>query len=162
MSHPLIIQGGMGAGVSDWRLACAVSGKPASLAWSQAPPRMRASSHAACKRATPDGRHAPRSGALSSIRGARRTRSHKLFHARFWRSHSASANHSIWPRPCPHSNSGPDLVALTVLANFVEVFLAKEGHNEPVGINFLGENPVPHSLPSIFGTCDACGRGRTC
>ncbi len=25
MSHPLIIQGGMGAGVSDWRLARAVS-----------------------------------------------------------------------------------------------------------------------------------------
>lgn len=40
------------------------------------------------------------------------------------------------------------LVELTVAANFVEVFLAKEGHAGPVGINFLRkiELPIPCSL----------------
>ncbi len=39
---------------------------------------------------------------------------------------------------------------LCVVANFVEVFLAKEGHDRPVGINFLEKIQVPH-LPSIYG-----------
>ncbi len=40
------------------------------------------------------------------------------------------------------------LVELTVAANFAEVFLAKEGHDGPVGINFLRkiELPIPCSL----------------
>jgi NAD(P)H-dependent flavin oxidoreductase YrpB (nitropropane dioxygenase family) len=39
----------------------------------------------------------------------------------------------------------PALVDLTVVANFVEVFLAKEGHDGPVGINYLRkiELPIP-------------------
>ena len=42
----------------------------------------------------------------------------------------------------------PALVELTVAANFVEVYLAKEGHDGPVGINFLRkiELPIPCSL----------------
>jgi NAD(P)H-dependent flavin oxidoreductase YrpB (nitropropane dioxygenase family) len=44
----------------------------------------------------------------------------------------------------------PDLTLqeLTVAANFVEVFLAKEGHNGPVGINYLRkiELPIPSSV----------------
>jgi NAD(P)H-dependent flavin oxidoreductase YrpB (nitropropane dioxygenase family) len=40
------------------------------------------------------------------------------------------------------------LQELTVAANFVEVFLAKEGHNGPVGINYLRkiELPIPFSI----------------
>ncbi|MDJ0961796.1 MAG: nitronate monooxygenase [Acidimicrobiia bacterium] len=44
----------------------------------------------------------------------------------------------------------PDLrlQELTVAANFVEVFLAKEGHNGPVGINYLRkiEMPIPFAV----------------
>ncbi|MBT8194773.1 MAG: nitronate monooxygenase [Acidimicrobiia bacterium] len=44
----------------------------------------------------------------------------------------------------------PDLALqeLTVAANFVEVFLAKEGHDGPVGINYLRkiEIPIPFSV----------------
>ena len=40
--------------------------------------------------------------------------------------------------------------ALCVVANFVEVFLAKEGHTHPVGINYLEKIQMPH-LPSIYG-----------
>lgn len=52
--------------------------------------------------------------------------------------------------PLPCLNPGPDYVALTVAANFVEVFLAKEGHDGRVGINFLEKIQFP-TLPSIFG-----------
>ncbi len=43
-----------------------------------------------------------------------------------------------------------DLTALTVAANFVEVFLAKAGHPHPIGINFLEKIQFP-TLPSLFG-----------
>lgn len=40
--------------------------------------------------------------------------------------------------------------ALCVAANFVEVFLAREGHDGEVGINFLEKIQIPH-LPSLYG-----------
>jgi nitronate monooxygenase len=39
---------------------------------------------------------------------------------------------------------------LTVLANFVEVYLAREGHDGLVGVNFLEKIQLP-TLPSLFG-----------
>ena len=42
------------------------------------------------------------------------------------------------------------LIELCIAANFVEVFLAREGHRNPVGINFLEKVQIPH-LPSIYG-----------
>ena len=50
----------------------------------------------------------------------------------------------------PTLKSRPALVELTVVANFVEVFLAKEGHAGPVGINYLEKIQLP-TLPSIYG-----------
>jgi nitronate monooxygenase len=44
----------------------------------------------------------------------------------------------------------PTLVELTVIANFVEVFLAKEGHRGVVGINYLEKIQLP-TLPSLYG-----------
>lgn len=52
--------------------------------------------------------------------------------------------------PLPSLQPGADFVALTVAANFVEVFLAKEGHPGLIGINFLEKIQFP-TLPSIFG-----------
>jgi nitronate monooxygenase len=43
-----------------------------------------------------------------------------------------------------------ELVELTVAANFVEVFLAKEGHPGLVGINYLEKIQLP-TLPSLYG-----------
>ncbi|MFN7729616.1 MAG: nitronate monooxygenase [Bdellovibrio sp.] len=43
-----------------------------------------------------------------------------------------------------------DLVHMTVAANFVEVFLAKEGHDGPVGINLLEKVILPN-MPSLYG-----------
>lgn len=42
------------------------------------------------------------------------------------------------------------LIGITVLANFAEVFLAKAGHYGSVGINFLEKIQLP-LLPSIYG-----------
>jgi len=39
---------------------------------------------------------------------------------------------------------------LSIVGNFVEVFLAREGHSNPVGINYLEKIQLPH-LPSIYG-----------
>lgn len=43
-----------------------------------------------------------------------------------------------------------ELQELYVAANFVEVILAREGHNNPVGINYLEKVQLPH-LCSIYG-----------
>ncbi len=43
-----------------------------------------------------------------------------------------------------------DLEDLLVAANFVEVFLAREGHSGPVGINYLEKVQAP-TLPSLYG-----------
>jgi nitronate monooxygenase len=60
----------------------------------------------------------------------------------------ASAPFKLTPLPC--LNPGAGYVALTVAANFAEVFLAKAGHGGLVGINFLEKIQFP-TLPSLFG-----------
>ncbi len=52
--------------------------------------------------------------------------------------------------PLPVLQPGAALLELTVAANFVEVFLAKTGHNGIVGINLLEKIQLP-TLPSLFG-----------
>jgi nitronate monooxygenase len=47
-------------------------------------------------------------------------------------------------------NSPRKLIELCMVSNFVEVFLAKDGHKNPVGINFLEKVQMPH-LASIYG-----------
>ena len=42
------------------------------------------------------------------------------------------------------------VVELCIVRNFVEVFLAREGHRNPVGVNFLEKVQLPH-LASIYG-----------
>ena len=50
-----------------------------------------------------------------------------------------------------HQRQSPrKLIELCMVSNFVEVFLAKEGHKNPVGINYLEKVQMPH-LPSIYG-----------
>lgn len=53
-------------------------------------------------------------------------------------------------QPMPGVTLCDSLVELTVLANFVEVFLAKEGHSGLVGINYLEKIQYP-TLASIYG-----------
>ena len=46
--------------------------------------------------------------------------------------------------------SSRELVETCLVANFAEVFLARQGHDNPVGINYLEKIQLPH-LPSIYG-----------
>ncbi|MHC4958903.1 MAG: nitronate monooxygenase [Planctomycetota bacterium] len=52
--------------------------------------------------------------------------------------------------PVPSIDPSPQLRELIVATNFVEVFLAKEGHDGVVGINYLEKIAVPN-VPSIYG-----------
>jgi nitronate monooxygenase len=54
-------------------------------------------------------------------------------------------------RPTLATKDGPrDVRELCIVSNFVEVFLAREGHDNPVGINYLEKIQLP-LLPSIYG-----------
>lgn len=52
--------------------------------------------------------------------------------------------------PLHQRQSHRKLVELCMVSNFVEVFLAKEGHKNPVGINYLEKVQMPH-LYSLYG-----------
>lgn len=139
---PNIIQGGMGAGVSNWRLARAVSrygqlGVVSGTALDQILARRlqdgdpgghmrRGLDH------FPFPQMAERIWQTYYIPGGKRERE----------SYKAVPGHAqVSPR---------ELQELCMVANFVEVNLAREGHNNPVGINYLEKIQLPH-LPSLYG-----------
>ncbi|QHI70970.1 nitronate monooxygenase [Tichowtungia aerotolerans] len=139
---PTIIQGGMGAGISNWRLAQAVSqtGQLGVVSGTA----LGAIISRRLQDGDPDG----------LIRGA-------LEHFPFPRMAQRVMDIFFIPggkptatpyRPClMHDLSGrrePD--ELSIVGNFVEVFLARQGHNNPVGINYLEKLQLPH-MASIYG-----------
>jgi nitronate monooxygenase len=142
MSDPIIIQGGMGVAVSGWRLARAVS---------------------LC------GQLGVVSGTLLAVVLTRRLQlgdsggeiRRALAHfpvpamaerilERYYIPGGKAPGEPFKLIAMPSSKIGPDLAALIVAGNFVEVFLAKEGHNNPVGINLLEKIQVA-TLPSLYG-----------
>jgi NAD(P)H-dependent flavin oxidoreductase YrpB (nitropropane dioxygenase family) len=142
MPHPKIIQGGMGAGVSNWQLARAVSktgqlGVVSGTALAVILARR-------LQIGDPGGqmRHALEKFPVPGV-AVKILANHFIPGGK-----SASAPFKLTSLPGRQLN--PDLLALTVAANFVEVFLAKEGHDGLVGINFLEKIQFP-TLPSIFG-----------
>jgi NAD(P)H-dependent flavin oxidoreductase YrpB (nitropropane dioxygenase family) len=52
--------------------------------------------------------------------------------------------------PMPSLTPAQAFTELTVVASYVEVWLAKEGHSGPVGINLLEKIQLP-TLPSLYG-----------
>ncbi len=52
--------------------------------------------------------------------------------------------------PMPRLLRHAQVDELTLLANFVEVYLAKEGHSGPIGINYLEKIQLP-TLASLYG-----------
>ena len=54
------------------------------------------------------------------------------------------------PAPMPSMQMKKSCVEMIMVANFVEVFLAKEGHDGTVGINYLEKIQMP-TLPSLLG-----------
>ncbi|MCA1808888.1 MAG: nitronate monooxygenase, partial [Lentisphaerae bacterium] len=61
-----------------------------------------------------------------------------------------SPNAPFRTRKLPSLEGNRESTELCIAGNFVEVFLAREGHDNPVGINYLEKIQFPH-LPSIYG-----------
>lgn len=132
----------MGAGVSDWRLARAVS--QAGQLGVVSGTAVAAILARRLQTGDPDG-HMRRALERFPVPGiAARVL------AEYFIPGGKPATEPFKLTPLPTLNPGPDLIALTVLANFAEVFLAKEGHTGLVGINFLEKIQLP-TLPSLFG-----------
>ncbi|OQX65631.1 MAG: 2-nitropropane dioxygenase [Anaerolinea sp. 4484_236] len=141
MSKIEIIQGGMGVAVSDWKLAQSVS-KEGQLGVISG-----------------TGIHIIMIARLmeGDIGGhVRRALSHFPFHdpvqwilKEYYRENPQKG--ATYKRP-PMWNFTPPkaLNELTVVANFVETFLAKEGHKNPVGINLLEKVQMP-TMASLYG-----------
>jgi NAD(P)H-dependent flavin oxidoreductase YrpB (nitropropane dioxygenase family) len=142
MLYPRIIQGGMGVAVSGWELARAVSRlgqlgvvSGTALAVVLARRLQLGDPSGDLRRALA---HFPFPEMAARVQADYFIPGGKAPDAPF----KLTAMPALRPRS--------DLVELTVVANFVEVFLAREGHAGSVGINFLEKIQLP-TLPSLFG-----------
>jgi nitronate monooxygenase len=139
---PIVIQGGMGVGVSDWRLARAVSmqgqlGVVSGTALDVIIPRR-------LELGDPGG-HVRR--ALSHF--PLQTVAQRIID-RYYTPGGKPANKPFKGKPMPSETPSKAAQELLIASNFVEVFLAREGHSFPVGINYLEKLQVP-TLASLFG-----------
>jgi len=142
MVLPLIIQGGMGVAVSSWRLARAVSqsgqlGVVSGTALDAVFARR-------LQLGDPDGQMR-----LAAENFPVREIAERVW-ARYYVEGGKPASRPFKSRPVASQTSSQALLELTVLANFAEVFLAKQGHDGIVGINLLEKIQLP-TLPSLFG-----------
>lgn len=140
--HPVVIQGGMGAGVSGWRLAQAVSragqlGVVSGTALDVIVVRRL--------QVGDEGGHVRRALAAFPIAGVS-----ERITKRYFVEGGKGAGTPFKSKPLPSEAPSRDAVELIVAANFVEVFLAREGHDNPVGINYLEKIQAP-TLPSLYG-----------
>ncbi|MEI8244156.1 MAG: nitronate monooxygenase, partial [bacterium] len=141
-SLPKIIQGGMGVGVSNWCLAQTVSrlgqlGVVSGTGLDQIlARRLQAGDPGGhIRRAL---QHFPFPEMAKRIQDALFVPGGKKPEAAF----KSLGQHTVKGRNW--------LDELCIVANYVEVFLAREGHANPVGINYLEKIQLPH-LPSIYG-----------
>ena len=142
MQFPKIIQGGMGVGVSNWRLANTVSklgqlGVVSGTALDSLFVRRLADGD-------PGG----------NVRRGLDAFPFPEMAQRIWDEYYVPGGKAATvPYALPPMHQRRDMrkvVELCIVSNFVEVYLAREGHKNPVGINFLEKVQMPH-LASIFG-----------
>ncbi|CAE79574.1 nitronate monooxygenase [Bdellovibrio bacteriovorus] len=141
-NHPIVIQGGMGIAVSDWRLAKTVSqtgqlGVVSGTAINSVLVRRLQDGDAAgdCRRALkafPSQEIAQKILDTYFIEGGR------------------PANQPYKRPPMFNLESPKALLQLTVAASFVEVWLAREGHNGLIGLNLLEKVVLPN-LACLYG-----------
>ncbi len=142
VQFPKIIQGGMGVGVSNWRLAQTVSrlgqlGVVSGTALDSLFVRRLADGDlGGYMRRGLDAFPFPDMA--------------KRIWAEYFTPGGKPADAPYPAIPMHQRNSPRKVIELCMVSNFVEVFLAKEGHKNPVGINFLEKVQMPH-LASIYG-----------
>jgi nitronate monooxygenase len=139
---PKIIQGGMGVGVSNWRLAQAVS-KVGQLGVVSG-----TAIDSLFVRRLADG------DVGGDMRRGLDAFPFQAMAKRIWSEYfipgGKAADEPYPTTPMHQLRHSRKMVELCIVSNFVEVFLAREGHDNPVGINFLEKVQLPH-LPSIYG-----------
>ena len=141
-SLPHIIQGGMGAGVSDWRLANAVSSEGQLGVVSGT----GLDSIVARRLQLGDvGGHMRRALSNLPLPGVAQRIIDKYFVPG-----GKPEDKPFKANPVPAQKPSRHLTELLVASNFAEVFLAREGHRNPVGINYLEKIQLP-TLPSVYG-----------
>lgn len=142
MKKPLIIQGGMGIGVSDWKLARAVSlegelgvvsGTGIATVFLRRLQRGDEGGH--MRRAM---EHFPCQGTAQKVLAA------------YFVEGGIAASTTFKRHSVPSVRLTPSFQRLSVVASFAEVWLAKEGHDGMVGINYL-EKLQTSNLPVIYG-----------
>jgi nitronate monooxygenase len=141
-NRPIIIQGGMGAGVSDWRLARAValtgqlgvvSGTALDAIMAR---RLQLGDPGGETRRALD--HFPIPGVAQRIL------------ERYFEPGGKPERRPFKSKPLPSEAPSRAAEELIVASNFVEVWLAKEGHDAPIGINYLEKIQAP-TLSSLYG-----------
>jgi nitronate monooxygenase len=139
---PRIIQGGMGVGVSGWRLARAVAqegqlGVVSGTALAVLLARL-------LQQGDPGGhmRYALEHFPFPQI-AQRALAQHYIAGGK-----APDAPYRL--SPLPSQRPPRSEIELTVLGNFAEVFLAKQGHRGRIGINYLEKIQFP-TLPSLYG-----------
>jgi nitronate monooxygenase len=141
-TYPRIIQGGMGIGVSGWRLANAVSrlghlGVVSGTAVDTVLIRRLQDGD--------EGGHLRRAMAAFPVEGV----CDDLMR-RFYLPVGARGSTPYRSLPMFRRVQSLRRQQVTMMANFVEVWLAKEGHDGSVGINLLTKVQMPN-LPSLYG-----------
>lgn len=142
MNHPRIIQGGMGIGVSGWRLSKAVAqlGQLGVVSGTSLDVLL-------CRRLQDGdpGGHYRRALAHFPVPEA----ADKLLKDYFLPK-GRPQGHAYKPVPMLLPDSGPSIQMLTVLGNFAEIYLAREGHGGLVGLNLLEKIQLPH-ISALYG-----------
>ena len=141
-THPTIIQGGLGVAVSSWKLARAVArlgqlGVVSGTAMDQV-----------FARRLQDGDEG------GNMRRGLEGFPFRKMAERVWNKYfipGGKAPDQPYRQLPMHNRDGPvERCELCIVANYVEVALAREGHENPVGVNYLEKVQIPH-LPSLYG-----------
>ena len=142
MKLPKIIQGGMGVAISDWNLARAVSmqGHLGVVSGTGVSPvmtsrLMEGDIEGHIRRALS---HFPFQGPVQRVLN-------RYYVPELKNPRPPYKRPTMWTLKPPKA-----LNELTVIANFVEVFLAKEGHQNAVGLNLLEKLQMP-TMASLYG-----------
>jgi NAD(P)H-dependent flavin oxidoreductase YrpB (nitropropane dioxygenase family) len=148
--EPELIQGGMGVAISSWQLARAVAetgeriGRPVLGVVSGT--GLAIATVLRLRKGDSNTRRALEAFPVPEVAQG--------IIERYWLNTGRSSRSRIPPKPEILVNGSDeqkaDLAKLLIVANFAEVWLAKQGHSGPVGVNYLEKIQLPR-LPEIFG-----------
>lgn len=142
MTHPKIIQGGMGVAVSSWKLANSVSRRGQLGVISGTGIGIVMASRLMYG---DEGGHVRRALSHFPLQDVAQRLIDKYYIEGGLPEGKSYKQPQMWT-----IKPSQLLLDITVAGNFVEVWLAKEGHNNPVGINLLEKVQLPN-LASLYG-----------